>query len=140
MLGRAVEIAIQAHKGQVDKKGLPYIYHPLAVMADPKLETEVERVVAVLHDVVEDCPGYTIETIQGAFGIGVAEAIDALTHRPSERRIDYYKRIKQNELAWKIKLADIRHNMSRISGLDEETVDRLNKKYAKALEILAPVA
>jgi (p)ppGpp synthase/HD superfamily hydrolase len=111
MLNEAIELAVQAHYSQVSRNGEPYILHPLTVML--KLETETERIVGVLHDVLEDTD-YTYEDLEDAgFTDEVLYALDALTKQQDEPYMDYIARVKKNELACKVKLADLEHNMSR---------------------------
>ena len=135
-LADAIQLAAFAHSGQKDKAGEDYILHPLRVML--QMETEEERIVAVLHDVIED-------TLTGAYelrGHNIPErcvqAVEAVTRGVQEPVEEYYYRIKKNPLALKVKLADIRDNMDagRMNLLDAETRNRLFKKYDKALSIL----
>lgn len=134
-LYKAIAIATKAHEGQKDKSGNPYIEHPLrvAVMAD----TIEKKIVAVLHDVVEDTD-ITLEYIYEEFGPRVMDAVNAITHRSHEPRPRYYERVKQNALAHSVKLLDIMDNLceERLATLDEQTQVRLRAKYAMALEIL----
>lgn len=114
-LERAIAIAASAHAGQVDKAGQPYILHPLRVML--ALTTPEERVVGVLHDVVEDTD-ITITDLQNeGFSETVIEAIRAVTKLPGEKRMEAAARAAQNSLAIQVKLADNADNMdlSRIA-------------------------
>lgn len=125
--------ATAAHSGQKDKNGQPYIDHPRRVvgyLTDPTWE---QKVVAWLHDVVEDTC-VTLEAIRQAFGPVIAAAVDAITHRPGESREDYYARVRANPLALIVKFADIDDNTdpARTALLDEGTRARLAKKYTKA--------
>ena len=128
----AFQIAQQAHTGQVDKSGKPYIEHPLRVSA--KFTQPTHQCVALLHDVLEDSD-YTSDDLRVA-GISdeVIDAVVALTHLKNEPLDQYYERIKKNPLALTVKLADIEDNTDpkRPALLDEETRSRLEKKYAKA--------
>ena len=135
---RAIALAMHAHAGQKDKKGLPVIFHPMRVML--QMDTESSRIVAILHDVLEDTD-FALEDIDEMVGLTVIEreTLIALTHHKHEPYVDYIKRVKSTgHLAVKIKLADIAHNSSeeRLADLPEVTVVRLLKKYASALEIL----
>jgi (p)ppGpp synthase/HD superfamily hydrolase len=127
--------AVKAHKGQKDKSGKPYILHPLAVMNN--VESMNEKIVAILHDVVEDTDT-SLTAIQNLFGSVIAEGVDAMTHRPNEPNIDYWKRVKENNIAKQVKQADILHNTSakRMECLDPETRERLTTKYKKALTVI----
>ena len=135
-LERAIEIAVQAHKGAIDKDGSPYILHPLAVMHN--LDTDDEKIVAVLHDVVEDTK-WTFEKLLGeGFSVTVVDALRSVTKQgDGEDYFDFIQRAKKNPLGRRVKIADIRHNMdvTRIKVLGDKDVTRLNK-YKKSLEIL----
>jgi len=132
----AVKMARKAHLGQVDKIGLPYILHPIAVMNDPSLTTEIEKMVAVLHDVVEDTE-YEVEDLV-SYGVEVQRAVQALTHKKGDSYAKYLEQVARNNLALKVKLADIRHNTSsaRMKNLPPPVRERLTKKYTRALQVL----
>ena len=100
-------IATGAHYGQVDKGGHPYIGHPAAVAS--LVETEDEKIVAWLHDVVEDTD-VTCDDIHTLFGARIANAVDAITHKKGEDRLLYLGRVKINPLARAVKIADLKHN------------------------------
>ncbi len=109
LLERAIEIAVSAHKGQVDKAGKPYILHPLRLMF--KMQSENEMVAAVLHDVVEDT-SWTIEKLEAeGFDEEVITAIELLTHDKKVSYKKYIDAIKTNKIALKVKLADLEDNM-----------------------------
>ena len=132
---RAIEIAARAHAGQVDKAGAPYIFHPLRVMLAVK--TEEERIAAVLHDVVEDT-GMTLDALRAeGFPEAVVEAIDALTKRTGEGRLDAARRAAANPIARAVKLADVADNMnlSRIPNLSDKDYARL-KEYQQVKALL----
>lgn len=136
LLERAIDIALQAHKGQIDKGGLPYILHPLAVMTN--VETKNEKIVAVLHDVVEDTK-YTIEDLRKeGFPEEILLAVDTLTRRCDEDYFDYINRVKTNELAVKIKIKDLEHNteFKRITNFSDESLVEHIRRYKKAWNIL----
>ena len=138
-LERAIEIAVKAHTGQVDKGGEPYILHPLRVML--RMRTEVERIVAVLHDVVEDSD-YTLDDLRSeGFPGAVIEALEALTKLPGETRIDAAHRAAQIHLARTVKLADNAENsdLSRIPAPTQKDLDRL-EEYRRVREILERVS
>lgn len=133
-LRQAIGLATSCHQGQVDKAGRPYIEHPLRVMN--AVEGEVEKIVAVLHDTLEDTT-ITVEEIDASFGAEVAQAIVALTRSGDEDYFDFIRRVKQNEIAAKVKIADLQDNMdlSRLSVVMEK--DRIRQaKYEKALAML----
>lgn len=135
LIAKAMEIALDAHKGQKDKGGFPYILHPLTVAS--KQETENCIIVALLHDVVEDS-GYTLEDLRAAgFADEVCDAIDLLTHKQGEDYFSYIHKIKTNEIAKSVKVQDLRHNSdtSRLATVTEKDERRV-EKYRKALDIL----
>jgi|TARA_B110000116_G_scaffold48312_1_gene40281 (p)ppGpp synthase/HD superfamily hydrolase len=135
-LERAIEIAVQAHKGASDKGGTPYILHSLAVMHN--LDTDDERIVGVLHDVVEDTEWTFEKLLDEGFSVTVVNALRSVTKQVGgEDYFDFVQRAKQNPLGRKVKIADIRHNMdvTRIKIISDKDMARLNK-YKKALEIL----
>lgn len=132
----ARSIAEMAHRGQVDKAGRPYIEHPAYVAAS--VDGDAAKAVAWLHDVVEDTPT-TLEDLRAA-GISdeVVEAVDLLTHREGTPYIDYVRRIRSNETARAVKLADLRHNsdLSRLTEVTEADLRRADR-YRKAIAILS---
>ncbi len=135
LIKKALQLSFIAHKDQVDKTGLPYIYHPLHLAY--QLEDEYEIVTALLHDVVEDT-SYTFEDLkQLGFPNEVIEALHYLTHDPSVSYENYIKKIKQNKLARKVKQEDLKHNsdLSRLNIITIKDIER-NKKYKNALDYL----
>ncbi len=136
LLHNAILFATSAHWGQDDKAGHPYILHPLAVME--QMITEDEKIVAILHDVVEDCEHITLLDLTGRYYDHIIKAVDAITKRDNECIEDYIKRVLKNKLARAVKLEDIRHNMSkkRMNVLSEKTQIRLKDKYRRCLELL----
>jgi (p)ppGpp synthase/HD superfamily hydrolase len=134
-LGRAVAIASEAHQSQTDKAGAPYILHPLRVMQ--RMETEAEKIVAILHDVVEDTD-WTIERLRAeAFSEEVLTAINCLTKSDGESYDDFILRASSNSLARKVKLADLEDNMDirRIGELTEKDIQRI-QKYHRVWQML----
>ncbi|NLL71756.1 MAG: GTP pyrophosphokinase [Epulopiscium sp.] len=133
MLEKAIRIATNAHQGQVDKAGEPYILHPLRVMLSRK--TEIERICAVLHDVIEDTD-ITLEYLENTgFSDEILLALDALTRRGNETYDEFINRILDNRIACYVKLADLSDNMdlSRIKNPTEKDYKRI-EKYRKAAE------
>lgn len=133
-LERAIALAVDAHAGQTDKAGATYIRHPLRVMR--QMETPQERVVAVLHDVIEDTE-YTPAMIEDEFHEEIRDAVEALTKRDGESYSDFVERAAANDLAREVKIADIEDNMdlTRLSEVSEKTVER-QVKYHKARQQL----
>jgi len=131
-LGRAIKMAAMAHYMQVDKSGRPYILHPLAVMN--KMETDAEKIVAVLHDIIEDTPLTLLELKhEGEFSDEIIEAVDAITKRENESSNDYYKRLMLNPLAVTVKIGDIEHNMSpdRLLSIKEKDLKRIQYYHSR---------
>ena len=138
---RAIQLATIAHGDQLDKVGKPYIFHPLMVMMDESLTTDDERIVAVLHDVLEDTK-MPLSVILRYIGIDccasrqelIGDALLAITHHKNEPNVEYWARVKANPLARAVKLADIRHNMSpaRMSGLPPADQVRMQAKHEAA--------
>lgn len=134
-LERAIELAARHHAGQVDKAGQPYILHPLRVMFGVK--TLDQRMVAVMHDIVEDTP-ITLDDLRAeGFSPAVVGAVEALTKQKGEERLHAAKRAAANDIARAVKLSDVRDNMdlSRIPNPTERDRERLGE-YAKVLELL----
>jgi len=131
----AIVIAAQAHGGAKDKAGAPYILHPLRVMLRTKSPTE--RIVAVLHDVVEDSY-WTIDALrERGFGEEVLEAVDCLTHRPEESYEDCVMRAATNPIALRVKMADLEDNLDQTRIKHPTEQDRARTaKYEQALRIL----
>lgn len=134
----ALLIMWQVHKEQVDKGGMPYVFHPFSVAQ--QMETEEETVVALLHDVIEDSK-YTLEDIKYTFEQrgeelrgGEAQALKLLTRNKEEDYSDYVERIKWQPIARKVKIADLKENLNtdRMGFVDELHI----QKYRKALKIL----
>lgn len=134
-LYEAIKISYLLHDKQKDKCGKPYFFHPMYVAM--QLDDETEQIVALLHDVVEDTD-LTVQGIRGIFDDKIADAIDAISRREGEKYFEYIKRVKENELACKVKIEDIKHNMlpDRLSFLNKTEAESLKKRYTKALSIL----
>ena len=125
LLNKAIKIAEFAHDGQVDKAGKPYIGHPKRVMNN--VETVEEKIVAVLHDAVEDSD-LTLEDLKVAgFSEPIVDAIAAITKIDGEKRNDYFSRVMDNKIALRVKIADMTDNMdvSRISNPTERDKERI---------------
>jgi len=105
---RALQIAAQAHEGQKDKEGLPYILHPLRVMG--RVEGEEAQIVAVLHDVVEDTKVTLDDLNHAGFTETVLAAVQCVTHRKDEPYADYVVGCKHNAIARQVKLGDLADN------------------------------
>jgi (p)ppGpp synthase/HD superfamily hydrolase len=136
-LERAIAIAVEAHGGQRDKSGAPYVLHPLRVMLS--LPSNDERIVAVLHDVCEDCPGWTFERLRAeGFSERVLTALNSVTKRDGEAYEHFVRRAADNPVGRAVKLADMKDNcdLSRISSPTERDFARI-EKYKKAIDLIA---
>jgi len=131
----AIALACKVHEGQVDKSGQPYILHPLRLML--KFKGEDERIVCVLHDVIEDSSVSLNELRQLGFCELVIEAIDCLSKRFGESYEDFILRLSSNELARKVKIEDIKDNLdvTRLRSVHDDDLVRI-LKYHKALQFL----
>lgn len=136
LLEKAIGLALQVHQGQRDRYGRPYILHPLHVML--QMDREKEMIAAVLHDVVEDSDMILDDLRAEGFPPDVLEAVRLMTHDKGAVSYEtYVRRLKPNDTARKIKLADLQHNMDirRMDRVRPEDVDRL-EKYRRAWETL----
>ncbi|WP_333622070.1 phosphohydrolase [Stenotrophomonas indicatrix] len=136
---RARMLALEAHAGQVDKAGHPYIGHVGRVAAAVRGDDEAEAV-AWLHDVIEDCPAFAGQV--QAFPAPLQDAVRLLSRTPAADADTYYARISADPLALKVKLADIADNAdeARMASLDAATAERLRDKYRRALAALGQPA
>jgi (p)ppGpp synthase/HD superfamily hydrolase len=134
-LETAIKIAIDAHKGQVDKAGKPYILHPLRVMFS--MDTDTEQIVAVLHDVVEDTNWTFGRLREVGFPEDVLDAIYSVTRQAGESYMEFIRRAGQNKVGRKVKMADLEDNLdlSRIKEPTEKDHKRM-ARYRKALELI----
>lgn len=136
MLNKAIEIATKAHEGQVDKAGQPYIGHPLRVMSMGS--TDEEKIVGVLHDVVENSDWTFEQLIAEGFSTEIIKALRCVTKLSENEPYDkFIQRIKTNPLAVKVKINDLTDNMDirRLTYISEKDIKRL-RKYLKAYKQL----
>ena len=132
---KALKLCFEAHKEQLDKSGLPYVFHPFHLAE--QMKSEETTVVALLHDVAEDTQ-YTLEDLANmGFGKAVIDALTLLTHDDDTDYMDYVRAIKENPVARAVKLADLTHNsdLSRLETIDEKAILR-REKYLKAMALL----
>ena len=131
LLERAISIAVEAHRGQKDRNGAPYILHPLRMMC--RVDTETEKIVAVLHDVVEDTDWTFKDLKREGFGDQILKALDCLTKREAENYGDFVRRSASDDLARRVKIADLEDNMDvrRLRVVSEKDRERLGK-YLRA--------
>ncbi|MBF0402139.1 MAG: GTP pyrophosphokinase [Magnetococcales bacterium] len=139
-LERALFLAVTAHLGQVDKVGAPYILHPLRLML--RAESEAAKMVALLHDTVEDT-SLTLDILrQEGFAEPILNAVDRLTHRPEESYEAYIQRLQQDPLAVQVKLLDLVDNQDvrRLNPIPSEADQRRLEKYRHYEALLRKVA
>lgn len=132
---KALKLCFDAHKDQVDKSGMPYVFHPFHVAE--QMHTEETVVVALLHDVVEDTD-YTIDDLRTmGFPEAITDALALMTHAKGEPYMEYVERLKDNPIARTVKLVDLLHNsdLSRLDVVDDAARKRA-EKYKKAIALL----
>lgn len=131
---KALKISFNAHKDQLDKSGMPYVYHPFHLAE--QMDDEYSTCVALLHDVVEDTDT-TLDDLAKIFPKEVTDAIALMTHDDNVPYLDYVRTIKSNPIASKVKLADLKHNsdLTRLDTVDDKALERV-EKYKKAIKIL----
>ena len=131
----AMRIAFEAHKNQMDKCGVPYVFHPIHLAE--QMSDEATTCVALLHDVVEDTPITFAELEEYGFDSNVIEALKLLTHEDGVPYMDYVAALKHNKVAKTVKLADLRHNsdMTRLDEIDDYAIKRA-EKYKAAIKLL----
>lgn len=132
---KALKLCFEAHKEQVDKSGMPYVFHPFHLAE--QMKDEATTVVALLHDVVEDTATTFEDLEKQGFSDEIINALKLLTHEKNVLYMDYIGEIKKNKIATKVKLADLRHNsdLTRLSVVDEKALKR-KEKYEKAIKLL----
>jgi (p)ppGpp synthase/HD superfamily hydrolase len=142
LLGKVLVLATNAHAGQFDRGGNPYILHPLKVMHYLKSDDEELQCIALLHDVVED----TNTTWEDLVAIGcttrIISAVKALTKMPGENYDTYKEYVFGNEDAMRVKMSDLRHNsdIRRLKGITQKDIDRIAKYNRFYLEIQTRLA
>ena len=135
MTKKAMKLCFEAHKEQKDKSGMPYVFHPYHLAE--QMEDEDTTVTALLHDVLEDTP-LTLEDLRAmGFNERVLEALALMTHDESIPYMDYVAKLRTNEIARAVKLADLRHNsdMTRLDTVDDRALRRAGK-YRQAIALL----
>lgn len=133
----AMQVAYTKHAGQVDKAGVPYIFHPYHLAE--QLQDEIACTVALLHDVVEDTDT-TFEELSEKFPDEVIEALRFLTRTKDTPYLEYVKNIKKNKIATAVKLKDLEHNMDKarmsLTHISDEKRKSLFDRHTKAVQIL----
>ncbi|MBO7196895.1 MAG: GTP pyrophosphokinase [Clostridia bacterium] len=131
----ALKLCFEAHKDQKDKTGLPYVFHPFHLAE--QMDDEISTVCALLHDVVEDTEITLSQLRDMGYPDQVIEVLSLLTHADDTPYMDYVREIAKNEVAKKVKIADLTHNsdLTRLDYIDEYAKIR-NNKYKEALDFL----
>ena len=135
-LGKAIHIAVEAHRHQTDKGGMPYILHPLHLMNQCMFDLEL-AMIAVMHDVVEDSK-ITFGQLRGmGFTDRVVDALELLTHQDSETYEEYIDKICTNYDAIRVKRKDIEHNsdVTRLKGVRPKDLERIEKYHRAFLKL-----
>ena len=134
---KAMLLAYDAHHGQLDKGGVPYIFHPFHLAE--QMPDELTTIVALLHDVVEDTD-LTLDDLAHDFPPAVIDALRLLTHTPGTNYLDYIRALRDDPIAATVKRADLLHNSdeSRLAlcPISDAEKNRLRQKYQKALTLL----
>ena len=135
MTKKAIALMFEKHKNQVDKSGMPYVFHPFHVAE--QMTDENTTIVALLHDIIEDTDVTFEDLRKNGFSDEVIEALTFLTHDPNINYYDYVERVGENDIARAVKIKDLEHNMdlSRIDNPTEKEYNRL-EKYKKCHEYL----
>lgn len=132
---KAMKLCFDAHRDQVDKTGIPYVFHPIHLAE--QMTDEISTVCALLHDVVEDTD-YTFADLETmGFPKRVIEVLTLLTHEAGVPYMDYVSAIAKDPVAKQVKLADLSHNsdLTRLDIVDEKALARV-EKYARARKLL----
>ncbi|MGN1421694.1 MAG: GTP pyrophosphokinase [Eubacterium sp.] len=135
MTKKALKLSFEAHKNQIDKSGMPYVYHPFHLAE--QMKDEQTTIVALLHDVVEDTD-YTLDDLSSmGFSDAIIDAISLMTHDKNIPYMDYVAQIAKNPVAKAVKLADLRHNsdLTRLNAVTDKDLKRM-EKYKKAIALL----
>ena len=132
---KALYIAQKAHNGQTDKAGKPYILHPIRVAQ--RCNTDTERIVALLHDVIEDTDITPNNLYSAGFSKTIVDAVLSVTRREYESYFKFIERCSINPIGRIVKIHDLEDNMdiTRLDSLTESDLKRLNK-YLKAYKYL----
>lgn len=135
MTKRALKLCFEAHKEQLDKSGMPYVFHPFHLAE--QMPDEDCTVVALLHDVMEDTE-YGVEDLRSlGFSDAALTALMLMTHDDDIPYLDYVAMLKSNPIARNVKLADLKHNsdLTRLSVVTDKDLQRV-EKYKKAIQLL----
>jgi len=132
---QAMKLCYEAHKDQLDKSGMPYVFHPFHIAE--QMQDEPTTIVALLHDVVEDSDMTLSDLRDMGYDAEIIDALSLLTHEKGVPYMEYVAKIKDNPIAKAVKLADLRHNsdLSRLDSVSEKDLKR-KEKYEKAILLL----
>jgi len=138
MIKKAINLAYEKHKNQVDKANMPYILHPIHVAE--QMDDEQSTIVALLHDIVEDTDMTLDDLLKEGFSLEIIEALSYLNHKDNQDYFEYIKNLSKNEIAVKVKIEDLLHNsdLTRLDVITEDDVIRV-KKYITSLEYLKQI-
>lgn len=138
MLAKMLVLATNAHAGQFDRGGNPYILHPLKVMHYLKTDDEELQCIALGHDVIEDTAATYQDLRDAGMSERVIEAIRALTKQPGQTYEEYKEGVFANEDAMRVKVCDLRHNtdIRRLKGVTERDVERMAKYHKFYIELM----
>ena len=137
LVNKALCVAYNAHHGQLDHSGVPYIFHPLHLAE--QMDDEVSVCAALLHDVVEDT-SVTLKDLEKDFPLEITEIVHLLTHEEGTDYFEYVRTLKKNPIARRIKLADLAHNSDETrlasKSMSRDEIEHFRAKYRKARDIL----
>ena len=135
LIKKACNLIFEAHKGQLDKGGYPYVMHPIHLAE--QMDDELSTIVALLHDVVEDTDVTFEDLTEMGFPKEVIDALTLLTHKKDVPYLEYVSAVKESEIATKVKLADLKHNsdITRIETNDDKSKERITK-HKEAIRVL----
>lgn len=134
-LARAIAIAAQAHQHQVDRAGAPYMLHLMRVML--RMRSQEEQIVAILHDLLEDTDWTLDQVASEGFSPEILRSLEQITHRKGESYPDYIARVETDQIAARVKLADMIDNLDlmRLPFLSDEDLERAAKYHRHSLEL-----
>lgn len=138
MTKKAINLMFKKHKDQIDKSGIPYVFHPFHVAE--QMDDEPTTIVALLHDIVEDTDVTFEELKELGFSDEVIDALKLMTHNKDIDYYDYVEMISKNPIARKVKIKDLEHNMdtTRLDKIEDKDVKRL-EKYKKCHNYLTSI-
>lgn len=133
---KAMSLCYEAHEGQMDKGGVPYVFHPIHVAE--QMKNELDICVALLHDVVEDTDYEMDDVISAGFPEEIIYALKCITKSKAQSYGEYIKTVKKSPIAVRVKMADLAHNsdLTRLSVIDDEALNRLRKYEAAKKELM----